>query len=350
MGRPVAAMTTKPLGAAQSVGGIMAEVILAALPGAALFTVFCGWGVVLNVSIAVLAALVFEAAMLHLRDRPVRPFVLDGSAVVTALLLALALPPLAPWWLPVTGAFFAIVMAKHLYGGLGYNAFNPAMAAYAVLLVSFPREMTAWVGPWEAFGAPMELAQTARWVFTGALPAGLDYDALSSATVLDRLRTELGLERTMQAIRAQPVYGVIGAARMEWINLTFLAGGLWLLYRRIITWHVPVGLLGGLLLVSLLFYGIDPQRYADPLFHLATGASIVGAFFIATDPVTAAATPRGRLIYGAGIGALTYAIRTWGGYPDGIAFAVLLVGMAVPMIDRYTQPRVYGQVPFGRHE
>jgi electron transport complex protein RnfD len=163
------------------------------------------------------------------------------------------------------------------------------------------------------------------------------------ATPLDTIKTQLKLDRSVeQIVNTGSVFGSFGGKGWEWINVAFLAGGLWMIYKRIISWHIPVAMLAALTLMAVIFYAVDPTAYSSPVFHLFSGAAMLGAFFIATDPVTASTTPRGRLIYGAGIGALTYIIRTWGGFPDGVAFAVLLMNIAAPTIDYYTQPRVFG--------
>ncbi len=326
-----------------STQGMMFRVILALLPAAAAYAWLFGWGVVINILLAVTVALACEAAMLTVRGRPLRPAITDGSAILTALLLVFALPPLAPWWLTTIGVAFAIVVAKHLYGGLGFNPFNPAMIGYVVLLVSFPRELTLWSLPAGLAAHTLDFGATLSYIFSGALPANLSIDALTSATPLDVMRTQLGLGQTTgEIMTAQPVFGFVGGKGWIWINLLLLAGGVWLIYRRLINWHIPVALLGSLFVISLLFYLLDPKQSPSPLFHLFSGAAILGAFFIATDPVTAATSNIGRLWYGAGIGVLIYVIRSWGGFPDGVAFAVLLMNMAAPTIDYYTKPRVFG--------
>jgi electron transport complex protein RnfD len=268
----------------------------------------------------------------------VLPVLQDGSALLTGVLLALALPPLAPWWIPVVGSLFAIVIAKQLYGGLGYNPFNPAMAGYVVLLISFPRELSLW----PATGHVLGLLDSLQLVFAGNLPDTLTLDAITMATPLDAVKTRLGLSETLTEIHDTAVFGSFAGAGWEWLNLWFLLGGLWLLQQKVIKWQIPAGMLAGLFLTALLFYAWNPDIYASPLFHLFSGAAMLGAFFIATDPVSASTTPRGRLYFGFGIGVLTYVIRTWGGYPDGVAFAVLLMNMAAPTIDYYTRPRVFG--------
>ena len=328
-----------------TVSKVMLAVIYALIPGTLVMIYFFGWGIAINLCIAILTALAAEALMLRLRQRPVKAYLLDGSAVLTAILLALALPTLAPWWLVFLGTAFAMIVAKHLYGGLGYNPFNPAMAGYAMLLVAFPLEMTAWLPPAAPGGAELSVVDHLRYSFAGALPGGASWDAFTMATPLDTVKTELGTFQTVGEITAASpnLFGSFAGAGWEWINLMFLAGGLWLIYKRVITWHIPVAFLGALTLMATLFYLGDPGRFPSPLFHLFSGASMLGAFFIATDPVSGATTLRGRLIFGAGIGILVYLIRTWGGYPDGVAFAVLLMNTAVPTIDYYTQPRVFGQ-------
>ena len=327
---------------ATRVSRVMADVLIALLPGIIIYSIFFGPGVLINLVLGMATALAAETAMLYLRGRPLQPFVTDFSALVTGALLALAIPPLAPWWVVVMGALFGIIFAKHLFGGLGYNPFNPAMAGYVVLLVSVPGVMSQWLLPAGlADGAP-GFFQSLAIVFTGSWPADLDVDALTGATPLDEVRSGLMQGRTLGEITTAPIFGAIGGVGWQWVNIAFLLGGAYLLYRRVIRWHIPVATLGSLALISLVFYIGDPDLYASPGFHLFNGAAILCAFFIATDPVSASTTPRGRLIYGAGIGILIYVIRTWGGYPDAVAFAVLLMNMAVPAIDQYTRPRIYG--------
>jgi electron transport complex protein RnfD len=281
--------------------------------------------------------------MLALRRRPIKPFLMDGSAAVTGVLLGLTLPPLAPWWIPVTGTAFAIIIAKQLFGGLGYNPFNPAMVGYAMLLISFPRQMTMWMEPLLLNHYQPGFADTLSYAFSGAFAGDTGIDAVTMATPLDTLKTQLRLNHGVEQIMAaNPLFGSLGGKGWEWVNMGFLAGGLWLLYKKIITWHIPAAVLAAMAVMATVFHLAAPHAYASPLFHLASGATMLGAFFIATDPVTASTTPRGRLLYGIGIGVLIYVIRTWGGYPDGVAFAVLLMNMVVPTIDYYTQPRVFG--------
>ena len=321
---------------------VMLRVVYALIPAILAMVWLFGWGVLTNILFAIIVALGSEAAMLALRKRPLRVFLQDGSALVTAVLLGMALPPLAPFWLVAVGSAFAIIFAKHLYGGLGYNPFNPAMVGYVVLLISFPLEMTTWLPPGELRGESLSLLQTLSYAFTGNLPAGMSLDTLSMATPLDYLKTQLGQDETIGVISTSPLYGALGGKGWEVVNGLILAGGLWLLYKRVISWQVPIAALGSLFAIALVFYLVDADRYASPVFHLFSGGAILGAFFIATDPVSGATSPRGQLIFGAGVGILEYIIRVWGGYPDGVAFSILLMNMAAPTIDYYTQPRVFG--------
>jgi electron transport complex protein RnfD len=322
----------------------MLQVTYALIPGIVAYIYFFGWGVITNLTIAIVVAYLCEALMLIARRRAPMPFLSDGSALVTALLFALALPPYSPWWLIAVGIAFAMIFAKHLYGGLGYNPFNPAMVGYAMLLISFPKEMTTWPAPQLLIEQSLGFSETLHVVLNGGLAAAANFDALSMATPLDFVKTETGLNKTItEIVASQPIFSHIAGLGWEWINIAFLAGGAWLIYRCIISWHIPVAMLGSLSLIACVFYFIDPEHYASPLFHLFSGAAMLGAFFIATDPVTASTTRTGKLIYAACIGLLVYVIRTWGGYPDAVAFSVLLVNMLAPTIDYYTQPRVYGQ-------
>ncbi len=326
-----------------SVSAIMLKVMLALVPGIAAYVWVFGGGVLVSLALASITALASEAIMLKLRGRPIMPFLSDNSALVTAWLLALALPPLAPWWLVVVGTLFAIVIAKHLYGGLGYNPFNPAMIGYAVLLISFPVVMTQWPAPLALAQAKLSFADQAAFIFQRALPAGLQVDAVTSATPLDFLKTQLKLDGAlMETIRQAPLFGHLGARGGEYVTGAYLLGGLYLLQQRIISWHIPVAFLGALALISGVFHLANPAQFAGPLFHLFSCASLLCAFFIATDPVSGPTTPNGKLVFAAGIALLTWLIRTYGGYPDGVAFAVLLMNICVPLIDAHTQSRVFG--------
>ncbi|HIM58610.1 MAG TPA: RnfABCDGE type electron transport complex subunit D [Gammaproteobacteria bacterium] len=304
---------------------IMRQVIYALGLGVGAAYVFFGWGVVVQITLAMVTAVVVESAFLSLRKRPVKASISDGSAVLSAVLLAISIPSIAPWWVVVLGVAFAIIFGKQLYGGLGNNPFNPAMLGYAFLLVSYPLQMTTWAGEF------LNLSQAIDVIFNLS-----SIDALSGATQLDAVKTQLALGKIISELD-------VNSISQAWINVGFLLGGLYLIARRIITWHIPVAFIAGMVVVSSMLYFVDEQIYLPMQNHLMLGATMLAAFFIATDPVSASTTPKGRLIYGFLIGVLVVVIRVFGGYPDGVAFAVLLMNMTVPLIDYYTQPKVFGK-------
>ncbi len=332
-----------------SVAKMMRVVTLLMIPGIVTAIYVFGYGILVNIILSIVFALSFEAFILYLRKRPIKTYLSDSSALLTAVIIGVALPPLAPWWLTFIGVLFAIVIAKQLYGGLGYNTFNPAMVAYAILLISFPAQMTTyWQTPTmllsQVDGATLSLLESINFQLFGQLPANVSIDSLTSASPLGIVRTAISSgAATIAEIDAQGnAFGMLGGIGTEWVNIAFLVGGLVMLRKGLISWHIPVSLLATLGFLSLLFGSFELDSNPSPLFHLFSGATMLGAFFIATDPVTASTTPKGRIFYGAGIGALIYIIRTWGGYPDAIAFSVLIMNMCAPLLDYYTQPRVYG--------
>ena len=325
-----------------SVSRIMLNVLAALVPGVLALVWQFGPGVLVQIPLALVTAWIAESGVLMLRKRNIFPVLMDGSAAVTAVLLAVSLPPLVPWWATVFGVSFAIVFGKQLYGGLGYNPFNPAMVGYAVLLISFPRQMTAWLPPLEMASTALSFSDTVSIIFHPH--NALSFDGLTQATPLDLLKTQLGMETHLDEIQSAGVFGGLSGKGWQWVNMGYMVGGLWLLRSGKIDWRIPLSFLSALYLIAMFFFLYDSSLYPSPLFHWFSGASMLGAFFIATDPVTAATTPRGRLIYGALIGLLVYVIRSWGGYPDGLAFAVLLMNFAAPTIDHYTRPRVYGHI------
>ncbi|WP_458378592.1 RnfABCDGE type electron transport complex subunit D [Pseudomonas chlororaphis] len=310
----------------------MKRVLLATLPGLlALFWLF-GWGILINLLLACATALAVEAAVLRLRQWPLRPFLGDGSALVSATLLALALPPYCPWWLTVSATACALLFGKHLYGGVGKNPFNPAMLGYALVLVSFPQQMTHWPA-----SHGLDLLGGLQQIF-GITSDSSAPDAWAQATALDSLRINKSL--TIDELFAgNAAFGHFGGKGVEWVNLAFLAGGAFLLQQRVFSWHAPAGMLGSLFVISLLCWnGSGSDSHGSPFFHLLSGATMLGAFFIVTEPVSGPKSAKARLLFGVGVGLLTYLIRTWGGYPDGVAFAVLLMNLAVPALERLAAP------------
>jgi len=307
----------------------MGLVLLACIPGllATLWTQ--GWGVLFSLLLCASSALCCEAALLAVRRQPVLPALNDGSALVTAVLLAIALPGQAPWWVPVTAAGIAIGVGKQAFGGVGRNLFNPAMVGYAFVLLNFPLHMNHWSN--HAIGFVDSLQQVAG--------GGGQVDAWAGPTILDGLRHNRSL--TLDELFARhPGFGNVGGRSSEWINLALLFGGLFLLRRKVISWHAPAGLLGGLFLFSLLAWnGSGSDSNGSPLLHLFSGSTMLAAFFIATEPVSGPKANLARLLFGFGAGVLIYLIRTWGSYPDGTAFAILLMNLAVPALDRFALQR-----------
>jgi len=332
------------------VGTMMLHVLVALVPAALAHVFYFGPGFIFNLIVATVFCVGSEALSVQARGRDAMLALTDYTALVTAALLAFALPSLTPWWVTAIGSVFAIGVAKHLYGGVGFNVFNPAMAGYAVILVSFPLEMTLWVAPrmGDIDYEHLSILQTLTYTLTANLPETLSFDAVSRATPLDAVQSGLREMRTFDELRANPLIGNFGGRGWEWIGNLIAIGGAWLLVKKIIRWQIPAGVLAGVLLPASILYLIDPGTNPSPGFHLFSGATILCAFFIATDPVSAATSPRGRLVYGFGIGILIFAIRRWGAYADGVAFAVLLMNMATPAIDYLTRPHIVGHPRGGR--
>jgi len=304
-----------------TVSKIMYTVLLALLPtslaGVYLFGLSALWVILLGI----FGAVATEALIQPLLGKKAS-VVMDGSAAVTGLLLALTLPPALPWWMVLCGAALAIILGKAVYGGLGNNPFNPALIARVILLVSWPVHMTRW--------------QSASYLFARSV------DATTAATPLGMLKTD-GLASLSHLRLLDLFFGYRGGCIGEVSILALLVGAAFLLWKGYITWHIPTSCLAAALLTSGCFWVSNPQQYANPLFHLLTGGLVLGAFFMATDMVTSPITGQGMLIYGAGIGILTIIIRIFGGYPEGTSFAILIMNALCPMIDRYTLPKGFGR-------
>lgn len=323
----------------------MGLVLLALVPALLAHAWFFGPGIVLQVILATGFALVLEAAMLRHRGQPLRPSLTDLSAPLTAVLFALCVPPLAPWWIAALGMVAAIVVAKQLFGGLGSNLFNPAMVGLAVVLVCFPREFTQWLPPTGLVegGRLPGLGASLQAVLTGELPAPWRWDSLAQATPLGAVRSLSQQGQTLAEIRNAALFGDFGGRGWEWVANWIALGGVFLLWKRVIPWQVPVATLGTVVLLTLPFWLLDPDLHPFPLQHVFSGGLVLAAFFIATDPVSGCTTPRGRLAFGAGVAVLTLAIRRWGAFPDGVAFAVLLMNCMAPWLDLHTRPRILGE-------
>lgn len=325
-----------------SVNAIMRQVFYALIPGILVSIYYFGVGILVHSVIAIIFALLSEALVLKLRKQEIAPVLKDGTAVITAILFALTISPYTPWWASLTGVAFAIIVAKHLFGGLGHNPFNPTMAGYVFVLLCFPVKMAYWPDLSGLNEQELTLWQNISIIFSG-LPAEQELDALTGATPLTNMKIELGLMTMVSEIETNPLYGTLGGKGWEWIAVAYLAGGIWLIINKIIRWQIPVAVLGSLFVISLLFNFIDTDAYPSAIFHIFTGGTMLCVFFIATDPASSSTTPKGKIIYGIGIGLLIYVIRTWSGYPDGIAFSILIMNALVPLIDYYTRPKALGE-------
>ena len=327
---------------APSVSMIMLKVLIALIPGIAIYVYIFGLGVIINILLASLTVILTESIILSIRKLPIKPFIFDGSGLVAAWLLALSVPSIAPWWIIVLGTALCIIFGKHLYGGLGYNLFNPAMVGYAILLISFPSIMTNWQIPSSLMITHVDWLDQIKIIFNNNLISKDMLDAMSSATPLDYIKTQLTLNQSLNTIQQNKIFGLVGGKGLELINLGYLAGGLYLLKEKIISWHLPVAFLSTLFITALIFNVLAPDTFVSPLFHIMSGGSILCAFFIITDPVSGPTTPRGKIYFAMAIALLVFIIRIFGGYPEGIAFAVLLLNICVPLIDSLSQPRIFG--------
>lgn len=328
--------------AQRSVSTIMLWVILALSPACLYGLSIFGWPALNTVLLTVASCIFFETLCLKLRGETLSSNLLDNSALLTALLLAMSLPPWSPWWLSVLAGFIAIVIGKQVFGGLGHNIFNPAMLARVSLLVAFPVEMTTWVTP--VMTPSPSFLEGLKITFLG-IP---DIDAISSPTILSHIKTELSRGEVLPTILNNAnlthySYGFQTGSLGETSAILIFLGGLVLLYKRIITWHIPFSLLITTLIFSGLLHLYDADQYASPIIHLLSGGLMLGAFFIATDMVTSPATGTGQILFGIGCGVMIVLIRSFGGFPEGVGFAVLLMNAATPLIDHYTRPRIYGR-------
>lgn len=311
-----------------SVTSVMLKVLAALIPAIAAYVWQFGIGILIQIGLTSLTAVIAEGFILKIRAKPVKLYLTDLSALVTAWLIALSFPPTSPWWLTVSATLFAIIFVKHLYGGLGQNIFNPAMAAYCAMIVAYPQLMAQWPGV-----AQIDSASQLNLIFGGERIV----DAITSATPLDELRTILRQHQVMPSGATE-----LSLDAWQWISAAYFVGGLYLLWQRIISWHIPIAFCTGLIILALSMHWIDNTHYASAWFHLINGATILGAFFILTDPVSAATTPRGKILYGLFAAVIVWLIRTFGAYPDGVAFATLLANLCVPLLDLKTQPAVFG--------
>ncbi len=308
-----------------SVRKLMWGVIIAMLPALLASYYFFGLGAVLVSLTAVLSAMLFEYLITKFILKE-QPDLMDGSAIITGLLLSFNVPSNLPLWIVIVGSFVAIGIANMYFGGLGKNPFNPALVGRVFLLIAFPMQMTSWpVVTNKVF--PMGLDAV-----TGPTPLGIVKEGLKNGEAMNTLMAQLPSYKDM-------FLGAMGGSMGEVSAFLLLLGGIYMLIRKIITWEIPVSFIGAVLIFSGILWLIDPSRYVNPLFHLVTGGIMLGVFFMATDMVTSPMTRKGQLIFGAGVGLLTIIIREWGAYPEGVSFAILLMNATVPLLNKLKPKR-----------
>ena len=341
--------------AKESVPRIMHTVWIALLPACIAGVLFFGYEALIVIGWTTIACVAVEAGILKARGMTwgeVRGAALDGSAIVTGVLLALNLPASSPWWMVLVGAVVAMSLGKHIFGGLGNNPFNPALVARVFLLISFPEQMVAFT-PVEGIVQSTEQAVVA---YQARMATEHGVDGATYATPLGKLKEAVraGEDPAKLAViqaeikRDYPMLdlflGRVGGSLGEVSVLALLIGAGILFWRRCITWHIPLAFIGMVAAFTGIAWAVDPTVYANPLIHVLSGGLLLGAFFMATDMVTSPVTPRGMLIFGAGCGLITAVIRLWGAYPEGVSFAILIMNGLVPIIEKYTKPRKFGQV------
>ena len=333
----------------ESIPRIMWTVIIALAPAAVFSVYLFGIRALVLISVSVVSAVIAETLIRLLLRKPATS--LDGSAVITGMLLAMNLPPLAPWWMAAVGSFFAIIIVKQLFGGLGFNIFNPALAARAFLTASWPAHMS---GDWYRF-SDMNVLSPAINNAAGFPPEV--FDALTRATPLALLKegpkiladNNISVSRLydmatsadmLKSLFAGNVGGVVG----ETSAILLLAGALFLFIRKIITWHIPVTFIGTVAAAAAVFYSLMglSAPHLTALYHVLSGGLLLGAFFMATDTVTSPVSGKGKVLFGIGCGLITFIIRMWGGYPEGVCYAILIMNALVPLIDRFMKPKVFG--------
>ncbi len=326
-----------------TVARVMLLVGLALVPAILAHVFFFGTGIIIQLTLSIIFALSFEALSLKLLKKPVKLFLKDYSAFVTALLFALCISPVAPWWISLIGMFFAIVVGKHLFGGLGQNIFNPAMLGFAIVLISFPQAMSVWMPVHEIAPYVMSFTDNLHAIFSNRFPIHIEFDTLTQATPLDTIKTAISQEYALSEITTQPLFGDFGGLGWEWIANFYFLGGLFLIYKKIITWRVPVAVILTTVVFSLPFNVYNADHFIGPIQHMFSGGLMLAAFFIATDPTTGCSSHKGQLIFGAGVAIMTILVREFGNFPDGVAFGILIMNMSAPLIDRLTIPKAFGQ-------
>jgi electron transport complex protein RnfD len=316
----------------ESVQRLMYGVIIAMIPALAVSLYVFGIGALYVTTLAVLSCAGFEYLLVRFVLKR-EPSIMDGSAIITGMLLAFNVPSNLPWWAIVMGSFVAIGFGKIAFGGLGNNPFNPALVGRVFLLISFPVPMTSWPVP---IDSRMQLMDAT----TGATPLGFIKEGLSAGVPIAELMEKVPSHMNL-------LLGVMGGSLGEISAIALIIGFVYMLWKKIVTWHTPMAMLGMMALFTGILWMINPAKNMDPAFHLLSGGALLGAFFMATDYVTSPMTTRGMLIYGAGIGFLTVIIRVFGSYPEGVSFAILIMNGFVPLMNKYIKPKRFGEVKNG---
>ncbi len=307
---------------------LMFGVIIALIPAFLTSVFFFGYSALIVTATSVASCLLFEYLIVKFFFK--KPITInDGSAFVTGLLLAFNLPSNIPVFIIVIGSFVSIAVAKMTFGGLGNNPFNPALVGRVFMLISFPVQMTSWPVP---AGFKTGYADA----ITGATPLAIIKEGLKNGEPLSQLMTQIPTP-------AQMFLGNMGGSLGEVAAVALLLGLIWLLWKKIITWHIPVSIIGVIVLFTGILWLINPEEYANPLFHVLAGGVLLGAIYMATDYVSSPMNPKAMLIYGCGIGLLTVIIRIWGAYPEGVSFAILIMNAFVPLMNAYIKPKRFGE-------
>lgn len=312
----------------ESTPRLMYNVVLAMIPALAVSVFYFGHEALIVTLVAIISCLVFEFAIQKFLLK-VKPTITDGSAIVTGLLLAFNLPSNLPWWIIVIGALVSIGVGKMSFGGLGNNPFNPALVGRVFLLISFPVQMTTW---------PLPIQARVDYVdaITGPTPLAIVKEGLSKGEVMSQIAQKIPSHMEL-------FMGSMGGSLGEIAAFALIIGFFWMLFTKVITWHIPVSIITTIAVFTGVLWLINPETNADPLFHLLTGGVMLGAIFMATDYVTSPMHPKGMWIFGIGIGALTVIIRVWGAYPEGVSFAILIMNAFVPLINRFMKPSRFGE-------
>jgi len=312
----------------ESTPRLMYNVVLAMIPAFAVTLFYFGLGALVVTLISVVACLLFEYLIQKFLLK-VTPTISDGSAIVTGILLAFNLPSNLPWWIVIIGALVSIGIGKMSFGGLGNNPFNPALVGRVFMLISFPVQMTSWP-------LPIQSRMNYMDAVTGATPLGIVKEGLSKGDVMSQIADKI-------PSHMQLFMGTMGGSLGEIAAFALLIGFVWLLFTKVITWHIPVSIISTIFAFTGILWLINPETNADPIFHLLTGGVMLGAIFMATDYVTSPMHPKGMWVFGVGIGVITVLIRVWGAYPEGVSFAILIMNAFVPLINRYMKPSRFGE-------